>query len=596
MVVVKEGQLAGPILLIMASARLGDPVGTLLRLVLDFFIFCARYAVLAFVLFLVAYLVAHRWAYFRQHLTRFSPTPWRKCGTVACLGLVALFVVIAGWYLFLDGFAGEVEPVVSSLSWMVNHGHALYNDFGAAERYSVLYGPAVFLTNGLFLEILGPSLVSAKVASLLGVLGSLVFLYAALARRSRDFPALVVVALAVLYYWSQGFAVYLVRPDALLVFAVGLGIFAAVRLRPLLAVATVAAALGFALNLKVHAVVYFLPVLVLLVHRLGWRALWLAGSGAVFVTAAPFLFHPQVSIVNYLGWLRNAVGHGLTADTLTATLGFALFLVLPLLVLRYVCGPASLAGPGSRPLAAGLLPTFVLVLVLAAKPGAGLVHLLPLVPSTLYLVGRMIQDGWPDQPALRSALVRQPLRQGLVVAAVLTVLVSGAVNEYRAVKLLDWQLSEAPDLAADVKDVMARYPALTMAMACGGEDASFRHTWLRPLLVFANQPVLIDPVAVMDCRLSGKDLAEDTYAALADGTIKMWLVPRSKRPFLKKNWYKPHDPVFSSRFMEHFEAYYAPRASSRYFDLWFWKGLPAGGAVAAMPVSGWGARGNLLGP
>ena len=68
---------------------------------------------------------------------------------------------------------------------------------------------------------------SAKAASLLGVLGSLVFLYAALARPSRDLVALGITALGVLFYWTQGFAVYLVRPDSLLLFAVGFGLFAA---------------------------------------------------------------------------------------------------------------------------------------------------------------------------------------------------------------------------------------------------------------------------------------------------------------------------------------------------------------------------------
>jgi hypothetical protein len=568
----------------------------MLRLVLDVFIFFARNVVLAFAAFLAVYLIASRWNGPWRRLASPSPSFWLRSTVGFCLGLTGVFVGIAGWYLFVEGYAGEVEPVVSCLSWMVYHGHELYHGFGAAERYSLLYGPAVFLTNGMFLEILGPSLVSAKLASLLGVIGSLMFLYAAVRRRSLDLSAVVVTAMAVLYYWSQGFAVYLVRPDALLLFAVGLGLFAAVRLRPWIAAAAIGAALGFAVNLKVHAAIYFVPILVLFIHRCGWRTMWVVGPGAALITAAPFLLHPGVSVSNYVVWLRNAAEHGLVFESFPATLTFSVYLLLPVVVLRIVCGPASLDRPGSRGLLVSLVPTFALILLLAAKPGAGLVHLLPLVPITLLLVGRMLQDGFRDWRLLRPTFAGHPLRQGLAASLLVTLLLSGTVNEYRAVKLLDWQVAQDPGLVADLKGIMDRFPGVSMAMACGGENASFRHTWLRPLLVFANHPVLLDPVAVMESALNGKDLSADTYAALAQGVVQMWLVPRSERPFQKMNWYEPHDPVFSARFREHFEAWYAPRSSSRYFDLWFWKGLPADGTVTAEFISAGESQIERAGP
>jgi hypothetical protein len=195
------------------------------------------------------------------------------------LALVTVFAGIAAWYVGLEGFAGEVEPVISTLSWLVSHGHPLYTPFDAAERYSVLYGPSVFLTNGLFLKLLGPSLVSVKLASAIGAVGSLVLLYAAMARRRRDTMAVALTAGAAMYFWAQGFSVYVVRPDALMLFALALGLYGAARLRLPLAVLVVAVTAGFGVNLKLHGILYFVPVMAVLATRFGRRATVIFAGG-----------------------------------------------------------------------------------------------------------------------------------------------------------------------------------------------------------------------------------------------------------------------------------------------------------------------------
>ena len=255
-----------------------------MQLVLDLFIFLARYMILAFFLF---------WAIWwlgpgrRRDWTAVPGLAWIGSVPVIASALVLLaFAAIAAWYVTLDGFAGEVEPAVSSLSWQVQTGQTLYTSFDQAERYSVLYGPSVFLTNGLFLQVLGPSLVSAKMASALASVGSLVFLYAAIARKRRDQVALAVTAGAALFYWAQGFSIYLVRPDALLVFSVGLGLYAATRTTRWLAIIAVAVLAGFTINLKIHSLLYFLPVIVVLAQRLGIRR-----SALIRMAVSQFIAH-----------------------------------------------------------------------------------------------------------------------------------------------------------------------------------------------------------------------------------------------------------------------------------------------------------------
>jgi hypothetical protein len=549
------------------------------RLILDFFIFFARHMVLAFLAFLALWLLLDRWGPVRGKLTGFSPVVRRRVAVWSSLAVLTVFVVIGVWYLNLDGFAGEVEPLVTSLSWLVQHGQPLYHEFEAPQRYSVLYGPSAFLVNGLFLQILGPSLFSAKLASFLGVMGCLVFLYCSLARSRRNWVALLITGLAVLYFWSQGFAVYLVRPDALLLFALGLALYAAGKGKPLVALVTVAVMMGFAINLKVHAVVYFIPVLAIMGGRFGWLRTLAAAAGSSLVVVAPFAFHPQISAVNYIEWLRNALNHGLVSETVPATVQFTAYLLLPIAALLFVSPLRSQHLKRHGVTLVSLAPAFALTLVLAAKPGAGLVHLLPLVPTTLYLVGLILHEMLDLNPWLPAGPGRVS-RQGILAAVCLTVLLAGSVNIYRAVRLVDWQVDQAPDLVADVQGIMASYPDISIGMACGGEEKSFRNTWLRPLLVFANNPLLVEPIAVMECHLTGHEMPLETYKALEKGVVTMWLVPRNQRPFDKLNWYAPHEPIFSPRFIEHFESLYSLHGHSQYFDLWFWNGCVMDGSEA----------------
>ncbi len=543
----------------------------MLRPILDIFIFFSRHVVFTFAVIFVSTWFLTRYAAGQPKPSATSSIFKKQTVSGVSILLFLVFVAIGGWYVTVNGFAGEVEPIVSCLSWLVQSGQPLYTDFDAAERYSVLYGPSVFLTNGLFLRILGPSLASAKIASIFGNVGSLVFLYGALARRRRDSLALSMVGLAVLYYWTQGFAVYLVRPDALLLFAVGLGLYAAVRLKRPLALLTIAVTAGFAINLKAHGIVYFMPVFVVLLRRCGWRDVLTACLGTVVVVVTPFFLYPQVSLVNYVGWLTNAMSHGLEGHTLSQTFSYAGFLILPLIALVAAASNRGQILRRHRLDLIVLVPVFGLTLLLASKPGAGPVHLLPLVPTTVYLLGTIsrlasVDRKWP--------VIRVRLHQAVVTATVATALLAGTVNAYRAVRFVDYQVGQTPELAQDVEAIMRNLPGLTISMACGGENINFRTTWLRPLLVFQDNPLLIDPISVMDSSLSGLELSQNTYRALTEGRVAVWLVPRQQTPFAKENWYAPHNPLFPDKFKEHFQACYSPRGHSRYFDLWFWNGLP----------------------
>jgi|GEM_PF-690487 len=538
----------------------------MIRTILDLGILLSRQVLVAF--FLLGGLVALL-GWLRPALLPGWSSRHRLLVTVGGCLLAAVFLGIGVWYLTLEGFAGEVEPLVTSNSWLLEQGQELYHPIDGAQQYSVLYGPSVFLTNGLFLKVLGPTLTSAKAASFLAGVASILLLFAAASRRRNDPMPWAVTGCAILLFWSHGFGIYLVRPDSLLVFAAAFGIFIVSRAGPRFGVAGLAAVLGFAVNLKVHGGLYFLPILYLAYRRWGPRSLFWILTGSMFVVAAPFLLHPRISFLNYLVWLQNATLHGLTVQDLGLNLRFTFLLLLPLLGLAARTGFRRGIWRGQGGLLLSVFLSLGPVLVLAAKPGAGPVHLLPLVPIMAFVPALVWISARPADRALPSSR-RVPAR-GLMAGAALTIAIAGLVSEYRATMLVAWQQDQAPDLAAEVRGIMAKYPEMNIGMACGGENASFRWTWIRPLLVFADHPVLIDPISVMDCCLAGRPLPPATQEALGQGVVDVWLVPREQTPFEKVNWYPPHEPIFTPEFRQEFLAHHDKADRTEHFDLWFWK-------------------------
>jgi hypothetical protein len=328
-----------------------------------------------------------------------------------------------------------------------------------------------------------------------------------------------------------------------------------------------AAALAFAVNLKIHAGLYFLPQLALLAHRQGWRRSLSAVALALGLALATFLFHPAISLTNYLRWLVAATGHGLEIATIPGLMARALFFSLPLALLLLAGGRLSSRAREHRTLL-GLYALAVVVVVFpAAKPGAGLVHLLPLAPMAATLAGMAVADLATRGETRR--LLTPTLAGGIGILAGVA-LMGGWTTEYRAVMLARHITAEAPALRRDLEEILATYPDRTVAMGYGGEGISFQRTYLRPLLIFAGQPLLLDAISMMDAECADLELSPATLDALDAGRVEVWLVPRGQSPFEKKNWYPPHDEVFPAEFRERFRRHYRLDRTTRFFDCWLW--------------------------
>lgn len=509
-----------------------------------------------------------RLAAVRASLTGFLRRHGALTFATLAAGILLLYFAVIGWYLSLPAFADDVEPMIASVSWIVHQGHPLYHGLDSPERYSALYGPIVYLSNGLFLDALGPSVFSAKLGGGVAALLSAVFLFLVLARTVSRRLAFYYCAFAALLYFVCGPFSYVSRPDPLVLASVSFGLLSTLRARRVLAVLGVAVALALSANLKLHTVLFFLPVLVLLAQRFGPGAAVLTSLLSAVLVLLPFALSSRISLVNYVLWLREATRHGLDLGRLPGTLRFAAFFFLPAVVLAVPPRTVGRVLREQRAYIGSLVVATLLLAVFATKPGASMTHLMPVVPLVLYLSALLLREHQRARPGWEALL--EPARLGTLLACFAATFFVGSVVEYKFVQRIHVRSESAGEVLRDLAWIQRTHPDDTIAMACGGEGVDYEIVFCRPSLVFAGHPLLVDVISVMESHRSGRPLPPETYEALTSGRVTLWLVPKGKTPFDKRNWYPPHEPVFPEDFIQLVKERYHLVGQSEFFDLWKW--------------------------
>jgi hypothetical protein len=89
--------------------------------------------------------------------------------------VTGLYVVQITFYVFYPNYNDHVAPTVASIGWLGLHGQALYLDWATGDVYGMLYGPMLYLFNGLFLLAM-PTLAMSKISRVIGDRACSIFL------------------------------------------------------------------------------------------------------------------------------------------------------------------------------------------------------------------------------------------------------------------------------------------------------------------------------------------------------------------------------------------------------------------------------------
>ncbi|MBA2271193.1 MAG: hypothetical protein H0W20_11440 [Chthoniobacterales bacterium] len=486
---------------------------------------------------------------------------------------IVCFVIPPLLYLFTSTFFDHVEPLVAIISWLSWQGTPVYQDLTTHQRYSLPYGPFLFLFEGVAQGLLGPSIFSSKLLSCLAAVGSLGLIYWAFSTNVTKRIALLFTGLCAALFLRYTFFYFWTRPEPILLFFTALGLVSVVR-KTSLSPVLLGIALGLSVGLKVHSAVYFLPIFVLAANRNWIFREWLTSAAiAGAITIGGFFAFPQVSLGNYIALLRFASQYGFNIKEYRNAMEWAATMFTPLAAttLFYKISrpeaPIPFAPSERRYLSAICLGVLIAIKP-AALSGSGAQHLLPFLPLILFLCAERAQEGarivW--QPRLFSSTAYAFCYSWFVSCALVTTHATYSMVE-RCLR------KEPAEQAAirEVQNIVRDNPGYTFLAGAGG-DAEYDATWVRCQLIFAGMPPGIDPMAKMD--FTYVDSSEPELPALVQELEERharpvaWLIPKNSDPFTMRTYYPPGGPLYSEKFRADFEASFERTRQTDLFDLY----------------------------
>jgi hypothetical protein len=485
----------------------------------------------------------------------------RRASRVAAVaGLLALMVypIVAIWYAASPHFFDNAEPTMPAVGWLFHVGQPVYHSVDAGSRYAHIYGPLTFIVQGTVLGAFGPFIEVSKAVGATAGIVSLALVFATVRRHLDVTRSAVLTGLcASLLLLFRNYSFW-TRPDPLQLLAASAALLCAVRGRGYGSAAMVGLASGLLWNLKFTGPLYSLPVLVLVHSRTAWRGTALAIGVGAAVSVAPFVLFSNVSLVNYVTWIRLSAGTGLLLSLLRQNLEWALFLGLPLLLsFHAVDKDLRRYDTVRRNMMAALLVAGVGVVIAAAKPGAGPYHLLPFIPVIAFLVAWQIADA----PALSS---RDPVAGRAVIAFVVVVMSLCLAQQAQFITAIRAQqgLRDGPDVE--------RFASTHDGVVQMGYGQTEALSFARPILVFRTDTYLLDQPAIRENQLAGLELPPATIEAITACRVKYWLIPKGERPFSGVNGYAAVflRPLYPPEFRRAFEATHKQVGVTTYFDVW----------------------------
>ncbi len=486
------------------------------------------------------------WAVSRLTRARVHIPP--RLAIIAASLAIAVYAGIVVWYVSTSSYYDFAEPTVACIAWLFHRGQPIYHALDAAERYSHMYGPLAFIIPGGFLALVGPSIAASKALGALAALLSVAAVYALVrSARGNDRDAIALTGVFAVLCLMDRNASFWIRPDSLSLLFASLSLLAAaVVKRGWLAAIAVGICAGVLLNLKLTGPLYALPAFGVLVARFGIAPAIAAAATSALAAIVPFVAFGNVSIENYLVWVRTSAANGLVFSIFRHNVEWALFLLLPLV-------PAAFA---RRWLSLGVIVGVAGVAIAASKPGAGPYHLLPFWPAIIYAIAL---TGW------------NATHTAFVTAAVM-------VASLQQIYFVAITRSADADVAVDdLTRIVRENPNRSIAM--GYANAGERSTFVRPLLVFGGQPYPIDAPAVQEFEMSRLDIPSATLDALRRCEVDIWLIPKDARPFDGPNKYPSMElaPLFPESFKRAFVNAYeldTGAGGTPTFDVWRFRRLP----------------------
>lgn len=473
----------------------------------------------------------------------------------AALGLV-LICGLGAVYVGFPSFVDHGEPINAILGHFVLSGRSIYHPFDAEQITTNVYGPAYYGVLALVFSLFGSATATAKLPAII----ALALVPVILARAFRSDPAIVsglaITSCVALIFVALPFAA-LVRPDALVVLCVAIGVWVThhsdKRRSGAVQVVGVGVLIGLCLSLKLYAFVALFPVFALVVLRFGFRSgvfVALSAGG----TAAVCFAMPYVSLDGFFAWFGTLLADKPSgASVFEKVTRYGVVYAVPALIVLARYRRSWRQETESVVLAVSYLVALGLIAVPASKAGAGVHYLVILAPVAAVLIVR----------AMRGLAWRSPyVLSGGVVVCVAVVLAFAPMTRF--LRVLESPLSDAAETA--MAGIAARYQDRTIHVGWGDSFERYKAVYPRVELVFSGQPYFLDPAIAMEFVMLNVSNVDETAARIGSCEIDVWLIPSGEEPFSMRSYYAT--PAFTTVFHEPFVNAYQRIETVGPFDIW----------------------------
>ena len=314
-------------------------------------------------------------------------------GAIAALCFIDV-AAIAISYLLYPGYLDHGESIVAMTSWRLFQGFPIYPPFDGPDRTMNIYGPVVSLMHAAVYALAGQGVASSKAAGLAATLLLPVVVFLTHKSRSDGVALLATILAVALILIGIPFTIWN-RPDPMMMLLVAVAVWSMRTSsgpnnappgggKDLL----IAISGGLAVGLKIHAGLYFVPVVMVHCWGRGPRPFFFIAAVGAAVTFAPFLFEP-FSLADYLSWFPLVGDKPFSFAGFMKVLRYGFFYLSPVLffaaALRWANGAVSRA---DWVYILSFLACVAVVFVPASKPGAGWYYMAPFLAISVDMIVR----------------------------------------------------------------------------------------------------------------------------------------------------------------------------------------------------------------
>ena len=487
--------------------------------------------------------------------------------SIVCISagvFIMVYFLYTASYLFAPGYFTPVEPTVAVASALLLAGEPVYPSWHDGENlHGMIYGPFLYMIHGAFL-LLSQTIAATKIASFLALWGTIILISIEAKRITNSLTISLITAGCVsVLFLTYAHVLFWNRPDPFLLLLSAAALLS-IRLPQNRAAVAIGLICGLAMGLKLHAALYFAPMVlvVMLRDKRPSQIIRIAvtiGLLAAAIVAIPF-FHPNIDIHSYVNYMNLTANHELEIALFWSNLRISLVILSPILILSILGGKRVVLDRIYY--LTSLLLCMLVVAVIGSKAGAGSHHMLPFLMPALSIALQMAAS--LDRNGIPSLRFRARACGFFLIClfGFAPAVIAAPLEMYRLVASSDRHHALLDEL--DV--IYDAYPAAEMGVS---DRARYPQTWVRVFGVLQGAPVHLDAGFFMDVQAvnEGVERAEEL---VANCEISEMILPREGQPFSMPNHYhfQGETPLFSDRFRQIFQENYQIAFQGEFYDVW----------------------------